>query len=133
MKRLFVDTSAWCAYFNRTDPDLGRIRPHLADFDGRLVTSNFIFDETITFCATRLGHPQAVQAGVVLKNPHVVDLVRVTPEDEEAAWSLFLKRPDKHYSFTNCTSFVLLHRLGIAQALSLDDDFRREGFSVYPQ
>ena len=54
MKRAFVDTSAWFAYANRHDPDHQRIRTVLQTFQGRLVTSNFIFDETVTLCLYRL-------------------------------------------------------------------------------
>ena len=48
MERAFVDTSAWFAYANREDPDHQRIRNVLQTFQGRLLTSNFIFDETVT-------------------------------------------------------------------------------------
>ncbi|MFT3773889.1 MAG: hypothetical protein QM820_51630 [Minicystis sp.] len=46
---------------------------------------------------------------------------------------MFLARPDKRYSFTDCTSFVLMRRLGLRTAVSLDDDFRQEGFEVLPE
>jgi hypothetical protein len=61
-----------------------------------------------------------------------VDLVRVTPNDEQAAWRLFLDRPDKDYSFTDCTSFVLVRRLGLRRVVATDADFQREGFDVVP-
>ena len=50
MERAFVDTSAWFAYANREDPDHQRTRNILQTFQGRLLTSNFIFDETVTLC-----------------------------------------------------------------------------------
>lgn len=132
MKRLFVDTSAWFAYVNRKDPDHGPVRTVLRAFQGRLVTSNYIFDETITLCLDRLGHSTAAVIGATLREPAVVDLARLTAADEETAWDLFLDRPDKTYSFTDCTSFVLMRRLGVSQAVSLDEDFRRQGFDVLP-
>jgi predicted nucleic acid-binding protein len=97
---------------------------------GRLVTSNFVFDETITLCAYRLGNDAAVRVGDALLDPHVADLIRVTPRDEAAAWNLFRSRRDKSYSFTDCTSFVMMRRLRITAAAALDDDFRKEGFEV---
>ena len=48
MERAFVDTSAWFAYANRQDPDHTRVRNVLRTFQGLLMTSNFIFDETVT-------------------------------------------------------------------------------------
>ena len=69
MERAFVDTSAWFAYANRQDPDHQRIRTVLQTFQGRLITSNFIFDETVTLCLYRLGHQVAATVGEVLRDP----------------------------------------------------------------
>ena len=68
----------------------------------------------------------------MLSDSDSVDLVRVTIADEHAAWDLFRARPDQTYSFTDCTSFVLMRRLGLDAALALDADFRTEGFRVVP-
>jgi predicted nucleic acid-binding protein len=128
----FVDTSAWFAYVNRLDPDHTRIHSLFQTFQGRLVTSNFIFDETVTLCLYRLGYQVATRVGEVLLDPTVVDLLRLTPDDEHRAWALFPARPDKTYSYTDCTSFVLMRRLRIQQAIALDADFQREGFLLLP-
>ena len=132
MERLFVDTSAWFAYANRKDRDHATVSAAVTGFDGRLVTSNFVFDETLSLCLYRLGHAVAERVGAVLLDPDSVDLIRVTPEDEQMAWTLFRNRPDQRYSFTDCTSFALMRRLGIDAALALDEDFRAEGFRVMP-
>ena len=55
MAHAFVDTSAWFAYVNRLDPDHTRIRSVFQTFQGRLVTSNFIFDETVTLVSVPPG------------------------------------------------------------------------------
>jgi len=132
MAHVFVDTSAWFAYVNRLDPDHTRIRSLFQTFQGRLVTSNFIFDETVTLCLYRLGYRVVATVGEVLLDPTVVDLLRLTPDDEHRGWTLFLARPDKTYSYTDCTSFVLMRRLRLQQAVALDADFQREGFLLLP-
>ena len=53
-------------------------------------------------------------------------MIRLTPEDEQSAWALWLARPDKTYSYTDCTSFVLMRRLGVQRAIAIDADFQRE-------
>jgi predicted nucleic acid-binding protein len=108
MARAFVDTSAWFAYVNRLDANHTRIRGLFQTFQGRLDTSIFIFDETVTLWLYRLGYRVVAMVGEVLLDPTVVDLFRLTPEDEHRASTLFLARPDKMYSCTNCTSFVLM-------------------------
>lgn len=132
MKRYFVDTSAWFAFVDRRDGDHAAIRQVLLDLDGRLITTNFVFDEIVTLCRYRLSHAIAVEVGNVLLAPKIVDLVRVTADDERAAWKLFMKREDKEYSFTDCTSFALMRRLGVDTAVALDEDFAREGFATLP-
>ena len=129
---IFVDTSAWYAYANRADPDHPAVSDFLEKFVGQLVTSNYIFDELITLVHKRMGHAEALQTGAVLRNAEIVRLERVNSADEEAAWQLFQDRPDKDYSFTHCTSCVLMRRLRLAHALATDEHFRQEGFAVYP-
>ena len=108
------------------------MREFLDSFEEKLVTSSYIFDEIITLVLARLGHQKAVKVGEVLLNPKVVELVRVGAADEWSAWQLFQQRSDKMYSFTDCTSFVLMRRLKLAKALTLDEHFAQEGFVVIP-
>jgi len=126
--RIFVDTSAWFAYANRGDRQHRVVGNFVREYQGRLVTSNYIFDETVSLCRFRLGHEVARVVGGVLMDPNDVDVVRVTAEDERTAWQRFCDRVDQRYSFTDCTSFALMTRLGLTTALALDADFSTEGF-----
>jgi uncharacterized protein len=133
MKRAFVDTSAWFAYVNRADPDHSAVRRVLREHEGRLISSNVVFDEVVTLCRYRLGHGIARKIGSVLLDPTVADVVRVTADDEHAAWELFNARGDQEYSFTDCTSFALMRRLKVDTAVAVDHDFETEGFITLPQ
>lgn len=130
--RVFVDTGAWFAYANAADPDHRRVRAVLDDPPGRLVTSNYIFDETVTLTQARLGHRRAVTVGRTLLDPTLVEVLQITPSDERAAWTLFERRADKSYSFTDCTSFVVMRRQRMARAVALDSHFTQAGFEVLP-
>jgi hypothetical protein len=132
MERAFVDTGAWYAYINAKDPDHFKVREILESFNGRLVTSSYIFDEIVTLVLGRLGHQRAVKVGEVLLSPRAVEMVRIRAVDEQSAWQLFQERSDKMYSFTDCTSFVLMRRLNLTKALTLDEHFAQEGFEVVP-
>ena len=131
-RRHFVDTGAWFAYVNAVDPDHQRVRQTLEQLAGPLATSSYVFDETVTLTLARLGHRRAVAVGRTLLDPKVVELLSVTPADERAAWTLFERRPDKSYSFTDCTSLIVMKRVGIAVAVTLDEHFAQEGFVVVP-
>ena len=132
MIKVFVDTSAWYGLICKDDPAHAMIKRVLKAWESRLVTSNYVLDETLTLVRARLGHALAVKAGETLRNPDVVDLSRVTPEDEENAWSLFVKHKDQDFSYTDCASFSVMRRLGLETALSTDHHFQQAGFHREP-
>jgi predicted nucleic acid-binding protein len=57
-----------------------------------------------------------------------VHVVQVTPEIEEDAWAWLRVHDERLYSFIDATSFSLMRRLGIAEALAFDGDFAAAGF-----
>jgi predicted nucleic acid-binding protein len=58
--------------------------------------------------------------------------VTVQPSVFEAVWSLFRDRADHPWSFTDCTSFVLMENLDIRKALTFDVVFRQVGSATFP-
>ena len=132
MIRVFVDTSAWFAYISSDDPDHAATKKALGDHAAGRVTSNYVFDELVTLVRLRVGHAAAVKAGATLRGSGDLEIVRVLPADEDEAWNVFERHRDKEYSFTDCTSFSLMRRLGIETALATDRHFRQAGFKVEP-
>lgn len=132
MIRAFVDTGAWYALLDRKDPDHPRVADALRAYRGRLVTSTYVFDEVITLARYRLGWAVAHKLGNDLLAQRVARLERVTAKDEAVAWAIFEQHRDKRYSFTDCTSFALVQRLGIALCLAVDSDFRSFGLHCLP-
>jgi len=54
-------------------------------------------------------------------------LCRITAKDEAEAWKYFEKNWSG-LSFTDCTSFAMMKRLGITKYFGYDDHFGRAGF-----
>ena len=48
--------------------------------------------------------------------------------DQGRPLGLFADRPDKHWSLTDCISFVVMNREGIVDALTGDRHFEQAGF-----
>jgi len=92
----------------------------------RLVTSDFIYDELLTLFRSR-GHTDRAQDWVNQVRQGRCEIIRVTAEDILGATEAFFKFADKTWSFTDCTSRVVMERLGIVRAFAFDDDFRQFG------
>lgn len=131
---IFVDTSAFFALADQTDRFHSLAVRFVETNERLLVTSNMVVHETITLIRMRLGYEQAVKVGRRLFDETVTPLIRVTATDERKAWDTFMRYHDKRFSFVDCTSFVLMQRLGIRAAFAFDQDFIQFGRCVvYPQ
>ncbi|MDF1532621.1 MAG: PIN domain-containing protein [ANME-2 cluster archaeon] len=135
---LFIDTSAFLALANDRDTyykaarrllmDLqkGRLRP------SRLITSDYIIDETLTRIRFKAGHTQAVSWSRNIHSSNIIELMRVDKTLYEDALAIFEKYHDKQLSFTDCTSFALMKSMGIDDVFTFDEDFRKLGFNSIP-
>lgn len=92
----------------------------------RLVTSDYVYDELLTLFRSR-GYLDRAKEWVEQVQHSRLDVARVTEEDIQAATGVFFKFADKDWSFTDCTSRVVMERLGIQTALAFDDHFRQFG------
>ncbi|HKZ49019.1 MAG TPA: PIN domain-containing protein [Thermoplasmata archaeon] len=139
MENLFVDTTFWVARFNTRDANhdaalafLERLRSG-QEGNFRLITTDYVFDETVTAVLTRAkAHEAALEAGRAILASEAVRLEHVTPSEFTGAWDLFQKRGDKRWSFTDCASFCLMDRLGLRKALAFDENFAQAGFATLP-
>jgi uncharacterized protein len=58
------------------------------------------------------------------------EIVPVTESLLQEALDLYRSRIDKEWGLTDCTSFVLMRQLGVAEALTADDHFIQSGFKA---
>jgi predicted nucleic acid-binding protein len=97
-----------------------------------LVTTTFVFDETVTFFNTRGYHARAVEAGNNLLNSPSVHLVHVDRYLFQEGWTELQKHKDKDYSLTDCISFIVMRNSGISTVLTFDRHFTQTGFKKLP-
>ena len=98
----------------------------------RLVTTNFVFDESVTLIRYRLGFTPAKTFGEQLLRANIANVLAVSRQDETRAWEIFTRYRDKSFSFTDCTSFAMMERLTLDSAVAIDDDFRAFGMNCLP-
>ena len=93
-----------------------------------LTTSNLVVGETWSFLRRREGHAVAMRWVDRLRAGVRVGVEPVTREVEEEAWAWLRIHAERPYSFVDATSFALMRRLGIREALAFDGDFAAAGF-----
>ncbi len=122
---IFVDTSAWFAAFVPTDRNFAAATAWLRANTERLVTTDFVVDELITLLGRRGERRRSTLMRTMLFQERCAVLEYVTPEDFMKAWDLHDAFQDKEWSFTDCTSYVVMQRMGIGSAFSFDLHFRQ--------
>lgn len=130
-RTVFVDTSAFLAIKNRRDAlhnDAVTIKGRLLDAGVWLLTTDYVLDESYTIIRLRAGHRVAVEFGEELRASRLVRIEYLTPDAIEEALTIFKRFKDKEFSFTDCTSFILMRRLGLREALAFDGHFTQAGF-----
>ncbi len=132
--QIFVDTSALVALTNRSDQYHLKARGFLNGLSptSRLHISNYIIDESITRIRMIVGHRLALSFGKNIFSSHLYRIHYIDEELEKEAFGIFEKYADKRLSFTDCTSFVLMKRLGISKTFAFDEDFLAVGFELVP-
>jgi hypothetical protein len=130
---IFVDTSAWFALFVRDDRNSDAVRLWLRENrDKPLVTTDYVVDESLTLLRSR-APLRAVPAGEQLLSGNLTSIEFVQETDFHQAWDIFRNFKDKNWSFTDCTSRVVMARIGADSALAFDEHFTQFGtVSVVP-
>jgi len=135
MRAVFVDTAGWMACADGADPAHVRscaARDAALEAGQTLVTTDFVVDETLTLIRFRLGVPAADTWWQQVDRSPRLRWERVDSERFEHARQLFFEYRDKDFSFTDCTSFVIMGELRLTHAITTDRHFRRMGFDVLP-
>lgn len=128
---VFVDTGAILALLIKSDDHHAAAASQYADLQKiPLVTSDDIFDETITRLRRKVSHAAAMEAGRALREGGRIRILPLTREDRDRAWALFETYGENVKSLTDCTSVALMERLGIEQVFTFDRDFKTMGKTV---
>jgi predicted nucleic acid-binding protein len=134
MNRIFADSSAIIAYFCVSDENHQQAQAGVQKMrkENRfMVLTDYVFDECITGIMSRAGHAQAVLAGQFILESSVISLLWLDQETIYKAWEYFLNHDDKGYSFTDCTSFVLMKEMKLSHCLAFDRHFEQAGFRSF--
>ncbi len=133
---ILVDTGAWYALTDSQERHHGHAVALFARLTkgehGRMVTSDYVLNETYTLLRMRLGIGPVKRLRELIGQSSSIQMVRISDNDFERSVDLMIAHEDKRWSLTDCTSFVLMHELEIGNAFTFDHNFDEAGFRVLP-
>jgi len=131
---IFVDTGGFYASKVVNDvnhPSASSIEKAISEGKyGKMVTTNYVLDELYTLLRGRVSHEQTIQIGETIRKSPNIRIIWILEALEEKAWDSFKINQDKTYSFTDCTSFIVMQSLGIDIAFTYDSHFEQAGFQI---
>jgi uncharacterized protein len=100
------------------------------DLKIRLVTTQWVLVEVgDAMSTTKYREPFRILVETLQTNPQVT-IVPASSSTFDAGFELFNGRQDKHWSLTDCISFVVMKQHGLTEALTGDHHFEQAGFTA---
>lgn len=128
MAAVFVDTSYFLALVNSRD------KYHKAAQNAaEKVAPPFVTSEAVLFeLGNALARPPhrllGIQALRQIRTDKNIEVVHIDPDLFNQSVAFYRSRMDKNWGLTDCSSFVIMERLGIGAALTADKHFEQAGF-----
>jgi len=132
-REVFLDTSILYALIDRRDahhPAACSVVGDLVRASRSLVTTDYVIAEATNLANARSGHHVAERILDLIDQSSGIRLEWIGSLRFEATKAFFRRHRDHKYSFTDCTSFVLMKELTLLDALTTDAHFREAGFRV---
>ncbi len=131
MLKVLVDTAAWLALVNRRDflhVPARRVMSDLSRRNALLTTTEFVLIEVANALSAPTFRTQTIKLIEGLHSMSHFNIVPATSVLLADGWRLYRTRPDKEWSLTDCTSFVVMQQENISQAFTSDHHFEQAGF-----
>jgi predicted nucleic acid-binding protein len=138
MSAVLADTGAWIALLSDDDhwhEPVHRRYQELAATRTRLITTNYVVDETATRLRYGLGPPAALSFRRMLVQASATGRLRIAWIDERLeaeAWRILDQYADVQLSLTDATTAAVARARRVGEVFGLDRDFEALGFTVTP-
>lgn len=129
MNAVFADTFFYLALLNDDDAAHGRALAE-SKVSRSIVTSEFILLELGNACARAEDHADFLALVDGMRASPRISIVPLDSELLDRSLQMMAARPDKDWSLTDCTSFVVMQDAGINEALTGDGHFEQAGFKA---
>ena len=124
---IFVDAGAWVGCFYPADQHHTAALRWLRQNQQPLITTDYVIDEALTVLKARGELQRALELGELFFGGNLSQVHYLTDSDILSAWQIFRQYTDKDWSFTDCTSKIVIEQFKITHAFSFDQHFRQFG------
>lgn len=130
MNAVFADTVYFLALLNPADQWHPLAKTLSLQPPGPLLTTEFVLLEAGDGLSLPENRARFSRLLELLRAQADVEIVPASSELFHQGCVLHAQRPDKEWSLTDCTSFVVMKERALDQALSSDHHFEQAGFQV---
>ncbi|MCY7331594.1 MAG: PIN domain-containing protein [Pseudanabaena sp. CAN_BIN31] len=124
---IFVDTSAWFGCVVPSDDNYLSASRWFSENNEPLLTTDYVVDETLTLLRARGETVRAENLGEAFFSDSLCTIYFLTELDIRETWQVFQRFSDKEWSFTDCSSKVVMSKLRIDRAFAFDRHFNQFG------
>ncbi|MFN0078409.1 MAG: type II toxin-antitoxin system VapC family toxin [Prosthecobacter sp.] len=128
MKISFADTFFYVALLDVRDQHHERVNAHLREHDDFHVTTRWVLVELANALAGTAFRLAAARLISRLESDADTMVVKSNDELYERGLKLYIERPDKDWSLTDCISILVMQEHQITEALTRDRHFEQAGF-----
>jgi len=130
MKPVFADTFFFLAAINTSDKCHDLAIAWSDAYDGPLLTTAWIITEVADALAGLPHRHVFKEFHATLVEDQRMRIIPPEPRLWERGLKLYLDRPDKEWSLTDCISFTVMKDEGLAESLTGDHHFEQAGFAA---
>jgi predicted nucleic acid-binding protein len=130
MKGVFCDTVYFLALLNPTDQFHAAALAYSQNAQQTLITTEWVLTEVGDALWQPANRRRLGQLLAILSESRETEIVQAESSWFQRGCELFLARPDKEWSLTDCISFLVMKEHGISEALTGDHHFEQAGFTV---
>lgn len=130
MSIVFADAFYFVARLNRHDQHHGRVIAFSREFRSRILTTDWVLMEVADALAKSECRGRMRDFILHLRQSAGCEVVPASRETFDLAMDLYHQRKDKDWTLTDCSSFVVMRKAGITEALTEDRHFEQAGFTT---
>jgi predicted nucleic acid-binding protein len=130
-REAFADTSSLYAFVDKNDanhPTAREAVTRLLKTGKRIVLTDYVIAEAINLANARGGTSVALRVVDLIEQSAGLRIEWIGADRFNATKAFFRRHSDHGYSFTDCSSFVVMRELNLTEALTTDRHFVEAGF-----